>query len=275
MRDFLRILQNSHFFFLFLVLESISIFLAVRNTDKKNMFISSANLVTGFILEKTSGINNYFYLKDENSILKKENKYLKNHINKNKKIGFNTSKDIENAGNYYQSAVVIKNSIYNPNNIISLNKGKSDGIRGDMAVISDAGVVGIVANTSENYCTVISLLNSKISISAKIKRTNFFGSLKWDGNNYRFSTLYDVPDHSSLYIGDKIVTTGYSSIFPEGITIGTVKEFYKDGSFYKIRVKLSQDFNNLRNVYIVEYFNKDEIIQLEDSTYLQYQFQTK
>ena len=166
----------------------------------------------------------------------------------------------------------IKNSIYKPNNIITLNKGKNDGIIKDMAVISNAGVVGIVINTSNNYCTAISLLNSKLSINAKVKRTNFFGTLYWNGESYKYTTLSDIPDHTTLYKGDEIVTAGFSTIFPEGITIGTVQSFEKLGSFYKIKVKLSQDFNKLRNVYIIDYLEKEEIMQLEDSTYLRYQF---
>lgn len=272
MRDFLKFLQNSHFFFLFIFLEIISIFLAVRNSDKKNVFISSANYITGVLYEKTSYISSYFSLIEDNTKLKKENEYLKNHISNTVNSNNNISKNIENLGFYYQSATVIKNSIYKPNNIITLNKGVNDRVEEGMAVVSDDGVIGIVANVSSNYCTAISLLNSKISISGKVKRTNFFGSLKWEGNDYRYITLFDIPDHTSLYKGDEIVTTGYSTIFPEGISIGTVSNFYKEGSFYKINVKLSQDFNNLRNVYIVEYINKDEIIQLEDSTKVHYQF---
>lgn len=272
MRDFLKLLQKSHFFLLFLVLEAISIFLAVRNTEKETAFVSSANSVTGFIYEKTSYISDYFSLREQNSFLKKENENLKNYINNILKKEFNFSKDIENTGYFYQSANVIKNSVNKPNNIITLNKGKNDGIREDMAVISDNGVVGIVANVSNNYCTVITLVNSKLGLNAKIKRTNYFGALQWDGKNYQYSILYDIPDHSSLYKGDKIITTGYSSIFPEGIMIGTVEDFYKESSFYNIKVKLSQDFNKLKHVYIVDYFDKEEIIQLEDSTYLRYQF---
>jgi len=272
MRDFLNFLQRSHFLILFLVLESISIFLAVKNTEKENAFISSANSIVGFFYEKTSYISDYFTLREQNLFLKKENNILKNYIESNQKDLFNFSKAIENTGFFYQSANVIKNSIHKPNNIITLNKGGNDGIRKDMAVISNKGVIGIVANISNNYCTVISLLNSKLGINAKVKRTNYFGSLKWNGYNYRYSTLKDIPDHSSLYKGDEIITAGYSSIFPEGILIGTVEEYTKESSFYKITVKLSQDFNKLKHVYIVDYFEKEEILQLEDSTYLRYQF---
>ncbi len=272
MRDFLRFFQNSHFFFLFLFLETISIFLAVRNTEKKNIFINSANSVVGYFYDKTNNVRSYFLLKENNESLKKENEHLKNFQNNNSEIFLSTSKKIEGMGYFYKSADVIKNSIFKPNNIITLNKGEKDGITEDMAVISDDGIVGIVANVSKHYCSVVSLLNNKIQISAKIKRTNYFGSLKWDGGNYRFSTLYDIPDHTSLYKGDEIVTSGYSLIFPKDIIIGTVDNYTKQGSFYKIKVKLSQDFNNLNNVYIVDFIHKYEIEQLEDSTYLRYQF---
>ena len=272
MRDFLRFFQNSHFFFLFLFLETISIFLAVRNTQKKSIFINSANLVVGYFYDKTDNVRSYFLLKENNERLKKENEYLKNIKNNYSETFSSTSKSVEKMGYFYKSADVIKNSIFKPNNIITLNKGKKDGITEDMAVISDDGIVGIVANVSKNYCSVVSLLNNKIHISAKIKRTNYFGSLKWDKDNYRFSTLYDIPDHTSLYKGDKIVTSGFSLIFPKDILIGTVYDFTKEGSFYKIKVKLSQNFNNLQSVYIVDFIHKQEIIQLEDSTYTRYQF---
>lgn len=272
MRDFLRFLQNSHFFFLFLFLETISIFIAVRNTEKKNMLINSTNSVVAYFYNKTNNVRTYFLLKEINERLVKENEYLKNSKNNNSKSSSLASTSIEAMGYFYKSADVIKNSIFKPNNIITLNKGKKDGITEDMAVVSDKGVVGIVVNVSKNYCSVASILNKKIKVSAKIKRTNYFGSLKWDADNYRFSTLYDIPDHISLYKGDKVITSGYSLIFPKNIMIGTVDDFTKEGSFYKIKVKLSQDFNNLQSVYIVDFIHKQEIRELEDSTYVRYQF---
>jgi len=274
MKDFLKFLLKSHFFMMFLVLESISIFLAVRDTENANVFISSANNISGFFQNKISSVKNYFSLREQNDFLKVENEHLKNYISVLKKNELKISKEIEKTGHFYQSAIVVKNSVYKPHNIITLNKGKDDGIREDMAVLSDLGIIGTVAVVGENYCTVISLLNSKLGISAKIERTDYFGSLKWDKKDYRYSILYDIPDHSSLYIGDKVVTSGYSAVFPEGLTIGTVAEFEKEkkSSFYKIKVKLSQDFKRLKHVYIVDYLGKDERLQLEDSTILKFQF---
>lgn len=274
MRDFFKFLLSSHFFLLFLLLESVSVFLIVRNTEKANLFISSANSVSGFFNKKVTFISEYFSLKEHNKELLSENERLHNILNIIKQEPQIFSEKIEETGFFYQSAGVIKNSVHNPYNIISLNKGENHGIREDMAVISDAGVVGVVADVSNNYCTVVSLLNIKFGINAKIKRTNYFGILKWDKKNYRYAILSDIPDHSSLYVGDEVVTGGYSAIFPEGIKIGTVAGFQKEkqNSFYKIKVKLSQDFKKLKDVYIVDYPGKDERIQLEDSTLRRFQF---
>lgn len=268
MRDFLKFILSSHFFLLFLLLESISIFLIVRNTEKADLFISSANSVSGFFHKNIASISDYFSLKNDNELLKLENEKLKNYIHLKDKESYIYSEEIEETGSYYISAKVIKNSVYNPYNFITINKGESDGLKEDMAVVSDAGVVGIVANVSKNYASVISLLNLNLSINAKIKRTNFFGSLKWDREDYRYVYLYDIPDHSSLYVGDEVITGGFSSIFPEGIKIGTVQEFEKEkqNSFYKIKVKLSQDFKKLKHVYAVDYSGRTERLILEDST---------
>ncbi len=274
MRDFLKFLLSSHLFLLFLLLESVSVLLVVRNTEKADLFISSANSFSGFFNKNITFISKYFSLKENNKELFQENEKLHNILNALKQEPQNFSEEIEEIGFFYQSAEVIKNSVHSPYNIITLNKGKNNGITEDMAVISDAGVVGVVVNVSNNYCTVVSLLNIKFGINAKIKRTNFFGTVKWDKVDYRYIILSDIPDHSPLYVGDEVVTGGYSAIFPEGIKIGTVDDFHKEkqNSFYKIKVKLSQDFKKLKYVYIIDYFGRDERLQLEDSTLRRYQF---
>lgn len=266
MKNLLKLILSSYFFVMFLILESISIFLAVRNTDKKTVFTSSANIISGFFSSKVNFVGNYFSLKEQNEILKLENEKLKNSKTLISELKFQKSKEIENTGYYYQSAAVIKNSVHKPYNIITLDIGSNNGIKEDMAVVSGTGAVGIVSAVSKNYCTVVSLLNSKLRLSAKVKRTNFFGSLNWDEKDYRYVILSDIPDYSSLYKGDKIVTSGFSSLFPEGISIGTVFEFEKKNSFYIIKVKLNQDFKKLRYVYVVDYLGKEERTQIEDST---------
>jgi rod shape-determining protein MreC len=274
MREFLRFLYNSHFIILFLILESVSVFISVRNTEKSKVFISTANSVSGYFNKRINVFSEYFRLDEENKQLLAENEKLKNIIGNLELEDINFSEELEQTGIYYLSANVIKNSVHLPHNIITIDKGQKQGIREDMAVISDAGVVGIVANSGKNYSTIVSILNLKFGINAKIKRTGFFGDLKWDGEDYRFVYLYDIPVYSSVYIGDEIVTSGFSSIFPEGINVGTVESYEKEqeSSFYRIKVKLGQDFKKLENVYVIDFKGKYEIKQLQDSTIKRFQF---
>lgn len=273
MKEFLNFIRNAYFFLLFLLLEAISFFLIVRNTEKELPIINSANAVSGYFSEKNAAVINYFSLKSENERLVKENEILHNYLLLYKKEKPIYSAQLQNSGYFFKSAKVVKNTIDKPYNILTINKGKKDGIHENMAVISDDGVVGITALSGKNYTTAVSVLNIKTVISAKVKRTGFFGTVIWDGKDYRYVYLKDIPVYSSLFKGDKIVTGGYSAIFPEGIEIGTVAEFKKNNdSFYDIKVKLSQDFKKLNNVYLVDFNGRKERIKLEDSTLLRFRF---
>lgn len=276
MKEFLNFIKSAHFFLLFLLLETFSIFLIVKNTEKKTVFLNSANAVSGFFQTKVTGISEYFSLRNENKKLIEENTQLRNLINYLKPEKKLYLPQIQNLGYYYKSAKVVKNSINKPFNILTVNKGSSAGISENMAVVSGDGIVGITAIVGKKYSTVISVLNTKIGISAKVKRTNYHGIIKWDGIDPRYVLLTDIPVYSSLFKGDEIVTGSYSAIFPEGIKIGTVFDFNKDtqSTFYNIKVKLSQDFRKLDYVYLIDYKGRDELLQLEDSTNIRYQFNT-
>lgn len=276
MKEFLNFIKNAHFFLLFLLLEIVSIFMIVKNTEKETGFLNSANAVTGFFQTKITNISEYFSLKSENKKLVEENTQLRNFINYLKPEKKKYSSRIQNLGFFYKSAKVVKNSINKPYNILTVNKGSSDGITENMAVISDDGIVGITAIIGKKYSTVISVLNTKIGISAKVKRTNYHGIIKWDGIDPQYVLLTNIPVYSSLFKGDEIITGSYSAIFPEGIRIGTVFDFNKDtqSTFYNIKVKLSQDFRKLDYVYLIDYKGRDELLQLEDSTNIRYQFNT-
>jgi len=274
MKEFINFIKSAHFFLLFLVLETVSVFLIVRNTEKEIGFINSANVISGFFQSEITKISNYFSLISENEKLVKENNLLHNYINFTHPEVNLYSPKIQNSGYFYKSAKVVKNSVNKPFNILTVDKGSQNGIHENMAVVSNDGVVGVTAVIGKKYSTIISILNTKLEISAKVKRTNYHGIIKWDGNNPEYVILTDIPVYSSLYVGDKIVTGGYSAIFPENITIGTVSEFEKDiqSTFYNIKVKLSQDFRKLDYVYLIDYRDKEERIQLEDSTITRYQF---
>ncbi len=150
-------------------------------------------------------------------------------------------------------------------NYITIDRGKKDSVKQDMGVITVQGILGIVENTSNKFATVQSILNTKSNINAKIKNTNHFGSLVWDAKAYNVVQLIDIPRLVPLNVGDTIVTGAMSSIFPENIPIGTIKKFDLDiaKSFYRIDVELFNDMTNIKNVYIINNLNREEIQELE------------
>jgi rod shape-determining protein MreC len=167
----------------------------------------------------------------------------------------------------YIPAIVVNNSITKRNNYITLNRGSDHGIVPEMGVISESGIVGIVMNVSEHYCTVLSLLNNNCKISAKIKKNGAFGSLVWDGNDPRYARLLDVNKHVPITGNDEIITSNFSTIFPEGIPIGRIYSHSLDAgyNFHTIKVELNTDFGTVSSVYIIRNLIKNEQLNLENT----------
>jgi len=162
-------------------------------------------------------------------------------------------------------AKVINNTLTHADNYITINKGEKDGIRSEMGVIDGNGIVGIVYLTSANYSLVIPVLNTKSSISCKIQRSDYFGFLKWDGGSSNYATVRDMPRHSLFSLGDTIVTSGHSAVFPGGIPVGTVEDITDshDGLSYLIKVKLFTDFGRLNDVRVISRKEQHELKNLE------------
>jgi rod shape-determining protein MreC len=240
------------------------------DVEKKNVFFSSANAFTGYFNNKLNNWNSYFLLDKENEQLRNENITLKNqieHFKLNQNIVQKFEIDTASAYKYgYLKARVIKNSVSKEKNFITIDKGKKDGVEKDFGVITSKGLVGIVVATSKHYSLVLSLLNNRVGISAKIKKNNFFGSIQWNGNDYRFVNMYEIPNHLDIRVGDTVVTNNYSAIFPENIDIGVISKIAKNKSdnFYNLEVKLSSDFKSLYDVYVVNNKNRREQILLEN-----------
>ncbi|WP_276388459.1 rod shape-determining protein MreC [Eudoraea chungangensis] len=230
----------------------------------RSKYFNSTNWISGSIYNTADGISTYFDLDEENIRLLEENRKLRNIIFNQ---GQTDSVEIDTAKASYTilSAQIIKNSYTNPNNYITINKGKKEGVKQDMGVITANGILGIIEHTSNGYSSVQSILNTKSNINAKIKNTNYFGSLIWDGVRYDEVKLVDIPRLVPLLVGDTIVTGAMSSIFPENIPIGTIKSFDLNvsKSFYSIDVELFNDMSNLKNVYIIYNKNRPEILELE------------
>jgi rod shape-determining protein MreC len=262
------IIRNSNRL-LFLLLLGISLALTIQSHSfHKSRIISSANFISGGVYEKISNVNEYLNLRTQNDELVLENARLKSLLfsieDTTKAPMIDSIKGVKPADIIVSK--VIHNSYSTHENYITLNSGSKEGVKQDMGVINSLGIIGIVDNTSPNYSTVISILNMKSQINAKIKKSNHFGSLTWNGKSTGFVQLTDVPRLASVRKGDTIVTGGQSVIFPENINIGTVDKIYTDKktTFYTINVKLFNDMTNLGHVYIIKSKGREELINLEN-----------
>lgn len=247
----------------------------VKNQEyQKSVFLSSSNTMVSSLYELSNSVVEFFKLKTANNNLAEENTALKNEIVglRNKlstlqpetadSVHFRTPPEMEYK---FISAKVINNSTNKMQNYITLNKGALDGIKTDMGVISDEGVVGIVKTVSNQFSVVIPILNPKIEISCKFKRNNYSGPLLWSGDDYRYANLKDIARHVELTLGDTLITSGLTSNFPEGIPVGTIEDFNikESDAYYNIKVKLAVNFRKLSHVKIINYLNYKEQKDLE------------
>jgi len=254
---------------LFLFLFAVSIFLTVQNHSfHKSRFISSANWVTGGVYSWSNGINTYLNLEEYNERLITENNQLRNIIS-NMNDSISISKQLDSTsfeGDYiFRPSRVINNNFAKVDNYLTLNRGENSGIQKEFGVITSQGIVGIVDRVNNKYSRVISILNSRSRINAQLSSTNHFGSLVWNGQDPNIVQLIDVPRQAPVQKGDTIITGGRSLIFPEGLPIGSIKDFTLDQtqSYYTINIKLFNDMTNIGYVYVIENINKDEIKELQ------------
>ena len=275
MRNLLNFFLKYNYWFLFILLEVISFALLFRfNNYQGSAFFTSSNQVAGMAYEVANNVTGYFHLKSINDDLVQKNVELELQMERlrsalmeltSDSTGLEIMKSDALKGYDIYRANVINNSLTHVDNYITLDKGENDGIRSEMGVINGSGVVGIVYHTSSNYSVVIPILNSKSSISCKIKRSDYFGFLKWDGGASEYATVKDMPRHSLFSLGDTIVTSGHSAVFPGGIPIGTVEDMSDshDGLSYLLKVKLFTDFGRLNDVRVIAQKGQEEQLELE------------
>ncbi|MDO9154181.1 MAG: rod shape-determining protein MreC [Paludibacter sp.] len=279
MRTLFNFLIQYSVVFLFLLLEIISFTLIVNNQGyQKSVFLSSSNRVAAEMYEISNTVVEFFKLRAANENLSEENTAFKNQLiilqNKLNTLTKNTVRDtihfrIPPEMEYqFISAKVINNSTNKLQNYITLNKGIVDGIKVDMGVISDEGVVGIIKTVSNRFSVVIPVLNPKILINCKFVRNNYIGTLVWDGNDYRFANLTDIARHVEFKLGDSLVTSGFTNTFPAGIPVGTIEDFNikESDAYYKIKVKLAVNFRTLSHVKVIDYLNYKEQRYLEKAS---------
>ena len=273
MQQIIYFFQKFKYFLFFLFLECIALTLTFNNLNfHKSKFVNSANSVTGIFYSTLSNSMEYLSLKSKNQSLQEENTQLKNDLEKNK-LFFSTDISVIDTVKYHQKytyteAKIINNNYSKPHNFLTINRGLNEGIIKEMGVINRRGIIGITENVSNNYTRVQSILNKNSNINARLKgNTAYFGTLKWNSIDYNTVQLHDIPRQAPLKIGDTIETGGKSTIFPEGIPIGTVSKINKrNTSNSKINVTLFNDMSNLENVYVVKNLHKQEIQLLENNS---------
>ncbi|MBQ7661773.1 MAG: rod shape-determining protein MreC [Prevotella sp.] len=248
---------------LFMILEAVSIVMLFSyNSYQASVWISSANLVTGKIYEWKANVTHFFSLSERNEQLTLRNTELEQQIDKLRQHVCDLTSDtsyaqrieLENLKQFELiPAKVVSNSINNADNLITIDKGSDDGVMADMGVVSGNGVVGVVYLTSKNYSVVIPVLNNRSRISCSIRGQEYFGYLEWKGGDPTRASVEDIPRHARFKKGDWIETSGYSSIFPHGVTVGQIEKNFNsaDGLSYRLQVKLSTDFSSLRDVCII------------------------
>ena len=264
MRNLLEFLAKYNHWFVFLILEVVSMVLLFQyNSYQGSAWFSSANAVTGKLYEWDANVETFFSLTKVNQELTQRNAYLEQEVQKLSDSLVSVTKD---SSIYHRDqfallrnyrlipAKVVANSVDKPGNLMTIDKGSADGLHKDMGVISGTGVVGIVYLVAEHYAIVIPVLNTKSNISCMIQNRGYFGYLRWKGGVSDLAYLEEVPRHAHFKLCYYVVTSGYSAVFPPGVRVGRILHVFNsaDGLSYRVQLRLSTDFARLRDVCVIE-----------------------
>lgn len=274
MRKLLDFLSKYNYWLVFILLETVSLCALFRyNGYQGSVWFTSANTVSGKVMEWQSNILAYLALGDNNRALTERNVVLEHRIaqleHQLEKLDTQHSYTEQRTDSLLRSyqlldATVVNNSVLLQDNYITINRGEADGVRPEMGVVCGTGVVGIIYLTAPHYSIVMPVLNSKSNISCRLRKSGYFGYLNWDGGNPLYAWMNDVPRYAKIQTGDVIETSGFSSVFPEGLFIGKVNQVRnsKDGLSYRIKVHLGTDFARLRDVSIIMSSDQNELDSL-------------
>lgn len=276
MRNLLNFLLRAGNWILFIIYIVISIaLLCSRNPFHHSVYLTTANSAVGAVYSSVSGVKDYFNLRSINEGLLNRTDRLEQEVLSLRKrleaLGDSLNTDSIAGGIPIQSrygfhiARVINNSVSHPENYLTLDRGTADGIEPEMGVVDVNGVVGIVNKVSTHTSRVISVLNPQLRLSCKVKGSDYMGSLVWDGKDPRYAVLEELPRHAEFTNGDTIITSGFSSAFPEGVMVGVIESqtSTRDDNFRSLKIKLSTDMTTLRTVRVVSDKMRDELHRLE------------
>ncbi|MDE6353758.1 MAG: rod shape-determining protein MreC [Prevotella sp.] len=263
MRNLLDFLTKHSHWILFAVLELISVVLLFQyNSYQGSVWVTSANAMTGKIYEWDSAVESFFSLTKINESLTLRNFYLERQVSQLSRLYAEATgdtvaakrEDMETLSRYRLTpAKVIGCTLDRDDNLITIDKGRADGIATDMGVACGLGGVGVVYMTSDHYSIVLPVLNVRSRISCTIRKRGYFGYLRWSGGDPTIAYVEDIPRHAHFKLGDWVETNGYSSIFPQGVPVGKILQVYnsRDGLSYRLKIQLATDFGRLRDVYVI------------------------
>lgn len=271
MNELIAFLVRHSKWLVFAFLVSVSCMLLFHSDPyRQHVYLTSAGKLASTAYKSANNVTSYFDLHDINDDLNRRNAVLQaeiveltEKINIMNEQGYSDTMIVDSDVKHFDFIVahVINNSVARPYNYLTINKGSDDGIRPELGVVDRNGVVGIVSNVGKNTARVISLLNPHFRLSCKIKRSDYFGSLVWGGENPEEALLEELPRHTVFEVGDTIVTSGYSAVFPAGLPVGVVLDDDTDRNqnFFTLKVKLLTDFTTLSNVQVVVNNQAEEI----------------
>ncbi len=261
MHNLFQFISKYHYFLLFLLLEVTALFMVIQNSHfQRSSFINSTNIASSRVYATVSNWQEYFSLSETNDLLILENSKLKSLLSLQQRNSVASVNPLQ-----FIPAIVINNSVSRANNYITLDKGRLNGIKKGMGVISKNGIIGIVKETSDHYSTALSVLHSKSKVSVKMKKNNHLGSLEWKGNSYLYASVKDIPSHVKASVGDTISTSGFSSTYPNNIAIGTISKVKTkpNDNFHRIEIRFIENFKELNYVEICKLILAEEKYKLE------------
>lgn len=271
-----RLKENFHWV-VFLALELLSGFLLFQfNSYQGSVWFTQANTVSGGVLELQQELLSYVHLKEQNDLLTQQNIDLQYELQQLREA-YATIRHDSTYGELRQQSLfeqyhlipahVVGNSVNRLDNYLTINRGSADGVHPEMGVVSGTGIVGIVAKVTPHYALVMSLLNSRSSISCRIRGTNYFGYLKWSGGRTLRAHIDDIPRHARCQVGDAVETNGFSNVFPAGIFIGRVAQIHDsaDGLAYQLEIQLSTDIAKAHSVSVISDYDRAERDSLTQS----------
>lgn len=259
MRNLIDFLIRYSNFLIFLILEVVAfILITTTHPYQRSAVWSSANRLVAGIESVTTTISDYFALKHDNQRLAEENALLKNQLmaqaNQLETMAENDSQYIYSQLDWeYVPAKIVRLTTHNQHNYLIINKGMRDSIEVDMGVLSHDGVVGIVSAVGEKYSVVVPIIHVGMNLSCRLKSNNYIGRTQWNGRQYDEVNLEDISRHVEVVVGDTVVTSGLTNVFPEGILVGVVSEtdMTESDNYHRTILKLATDYKMVKYVQVI------------------------